>query len=425
MLSSETPPLPSIQLEAIDPNALDVTQQLQAAGHQATLVGGCVRDLLLGVQPKDFDVATNATPEEVKALFRRARTVGRRFRIVHVRYGRNIIEVSTFRKTDVDEDDDVPEQLRSQGSNGVILRDNLYGTLEEDAFRRDFTVNGLYFNPADGQLIDYVDGLEDLEARQLRLIGDPDRRLREDPVRILRAVRFKAKLGFEFHPSLADAIPDSAELLCVIPPARLFDEFNKLFLHGYAERAWTLLGELDLTNILFPTVDPEDPLVACAMRNTDERVRDDKPVTPGFLLAALLWNDYQSRAQELMTQISLAEARNQAAMDCLREQSQLTAIPRRFSQFAREVWQHQQRLEKRQPRNMQRVLGHVRFRAAYDFLVLRAQLGHVETELADWWSAIQDVDSEQQKKMIGELSGAGGKKRRRRRRPRSEQPSED
>ena len=407
--------------ELIDPNARDVTERLQAAGHQAALVGGCVRDLLLGVTPKDFDVATNATPEEVKALFRRARLIGRRFRIVHVRYGRNLIEVSTFRKLHVDDDDDdLPSEHRSHGSNGVLLRDNLYGTLEEDAFRRDFTVNGLYYNPASGELIDYVDGLEDLEDRKLRLIGDPARRLREDPVRILRAIRFKAKLGFSFHDSLAEAIPDSAELLCVIPAARLFDEFNKLFLHGYAERAWQLLGELDLTNILFPTVDPEDPLVTRAMRSTDERVAEDKPVTPGFLLAALLWNDYQSRAQEFMAQISLAEARSQAAVDCLREQSQITSIPRRFGQFAREVWQHQQRLEKRQPRNVERILGHARFRAAFDFLVLRAELGHVESELATWWTDIQTVDENKRREMIGALSGGGGggKKRRRRRRPR-------
>jgi len=402
-----------------------VVQGLRDHDFEAYLVGGCVRDLLLGLTPKDFDVATNATPEEVRQVFRRSRTVGRRFRIVHVRVGRQLFEVSTYRKN-VDEDD-FPEDVTTS-EDGVILRDNSYGTMEDDTFRRDFTVNAMYYDPLDGSVTDLAGGREDLKECRLRLIGEPQLRLREDPVRILRAIRFAAKLDFDIDHSVQDAIPPTAELLTAIPPARLFDEMNKLFLGGKAARAWELMRKFGLAEILFPATNPEDELVALAMESTDGRIADDKPVTPGFLFAVLLWDDYQARITENALQQSMQEAENNAATECIREQQLTIAIPRRFAQFIRDVWALQPKLERRQQKNLSRMLSHPKFRAGYDFLLLRAEMNLVEQEAADWWTEIQkthevvprpDPDDEYDNGNRRDGQGGEGRSRRRRGRRRS------
>jgi poly(A) polymerase len=397
-------------------DALNVVRQLAAAGFQAYLVGGCVRDLLLGADPKDFDVATNATPEEVKRLFRRSRLVGRRFRIAHVRFGRHVIEVSTFRRGLAEAEDE-----SRQAESGLILRDNVWGTLEEDAFRRDFTVNALYYDPLEDEIIDLVGGLDDLEQRRLRFIGDPETRLWEDPVRILRALRFYAKLKFTLDPAIEAAIPTIAEHLREIPPARLFDEICKLFVCGKAEDAWAYLSVTPLRWALFPCTPPDDPLVALAMGNTDQRIAEDKPVTPGFLLAVLMWRDYLSRSEALAVAHKPAEARARAAAETLAEQQTIIAIPRRFSQFVRDVWALQPRLEARRPRSIALVAGHERFRAAYDFLVLRGDAGEPVQEQAQWWTRYQTEDSDGQHAMMDALRqqpSAEAKSPRRRRRRR-------
>ncbi len=406
----------------VDANAVDVVEQLVHAGFEAYLVGGCVRDLLLGLTPKDFDVATNATPEQVRREFRRCRLVGRRFRIAHVRYGRHIIEVSTFRKGQLD---DESEDERHHADSGLILRDNVWGTLDEDAFRRDFTINALYYDPESEEIIDFVGGLDDMEHRRLKLIGDAHVRLREDPVRFLRAVRFKAKLGFSLDPVIERAIPAMADLLREIPPARLFDEVCKLFVSGKSLDAWEHLSPTRLRAALFPCAPPNDPLVRLAMRNTDLRITEDKPVTPGFLFGVLMWRDFQARSAELMESHKPAEARAMAAGMTLGEQQSIIAVPRRFSQFIRDVWGLQHRLEGRRPRSVAVLHGHERFRAAYDFLVLRAQAGEDVGEAADWWTRYQEQDPAGQEAMVDELRArpAGddssvrrGRRRRKRRR---------
>lgn len=407
----------------VDDNALRVVEQLVDAGFEAYLVGGCVRDLLLGVEPKDFDVATNATPEEVRQVFRRCRLVGRRFRIAHVRFGRHIIEVSTFRKGQLD--DDETDSERHHADSGLILRDNVWGTLDEDAFRRDFTINALYYDPDTEEIIDFVGGLADLEARRLRLIGDTRLRLREDPVRLLRAVRFRAKLGFTLDPGIEQAIPEIAPQLRQIPPARLFDEVCKLFVSGRAELAWEYLTATPLRAVLFPCTPPEDPLIRLAMRNTDLRIAEDKPVTPGFLLAVLLWRDFQARFEELLGSHKPAEARAIAMGASLAEQQVVITIPRRYSQFIRDVWGLQHRLEVRRPRTVLGVFAHERFRAAYDFLVLRSEAGEDVAEAADWWTRLQAADASGREALLDELrdqpkAEKPARRRRRRRRRKAE-----
>jgi len=415
--------------EQVSPSALQVTDTLQEAGHAGLLVGGCVRDLLLGLTPKDFDVATDATPEEVKALFRRSRLVGRRFRIAHVRFGRELIEVSTFRRAvaeNADGTEDADE--RAHSAAGMILRDNVYGSLEEDAFRRDFTINALYYDPQREEIVDYVGGLDDLESGHLRFIGDAMTRVREDPVRALRAIRFQAKLNCELDAEISDCLTEAAHLMSAVPPARLFDEIQKILMSGQAERAWQLLSSTTLRAAMFPGCDPNDPLIERAMRNTDQRIQADKPVTPGFLLAVLLWADYRARVTEFDEELNPAEARLHAAADCLAEQQQIIAVPRRFSQFIREVWHLQDRLEVRQARSIERIAGHVRFRAAYDFLLLRAETGDEGdgvTEIADWWTRYQEVDPDERHAMVDELRSTQPKKKRRRRRGRRRQGSDD
>ena len=401
--------------DRIDSRALEVTDGLIQAGYQAYLVGGCVRDLLLGKDPKDFDVATSATPEEVHELLPRTRLIGRRFRIVHVRVGREIIEVSTFRKSaQDDEDDDDGSDDRQLDANGVLLRDNLFGSMEEDAFRRDLTINALYFDPTSEEVVDFVGGLEDLKRKRLALIGTPKIRLTEDPVRLLRLVRFKAKLGFVIDPEIEAVIPEVQELLQVAAPARLFDEVSKLFLSGRAVDTWDALCEYDVVNTLFPCAPPDSPLIRAAMKNTDARVAEDKPVTPGFLFAVLLWPDFLARCHELAEPDKPLEFSQQAADEALRMQQHIIAVPRRFSQFVKETWLLQQRLLLPKAKSMGTLVGHQRFRAAYDFLLLRAatEEEHLQ-DRAKWWTEYQAADPDAQASMRAKL---GTKPRRRRRR---------
>ena len=417
-----------ISVDLVDAAAMSVVQGLRDAGFDAFLVGGCVRDMLLGIAPKDFDVATNATPEEVQDVFRRSRLVGRRFRIAHVRFGRETIEVSTFRRqVDVDDDDVVHNhsrrELRDKDSarsvEGMILRDNVYGDIHEDAFRRDFTINALYYDPIDRTLVDYVGGLADLRARRLKLIGDPNVRFREDPVRILRAIRFATKLGFEIERETNAAIPGAAYMISAVAPARLFDELCKLLLQGHATGAWELLQRYELADTLFPdhnTSTRSLDLIRNAMEGTDLRVREDKPVTPGFLIAVLLWDSYRERLAQHSDAMPLIEARESASAEVLRDQNEIAAIPRRFAQFVREVWLFQPRLETPPGNGVGKLVAHPRFRAAYDFLLLRASVGEVEQELADWWTHYQAADDEQRTSMSSAIAPAKGKRRRRRRR---------
>ncbi len=409
----------------ISKHALKVLYRLKDAGYQAFLVGGGVRDLLLGLQPKDFDVATDATPEEVRALFANSRLIGRRFRLAHVRFGREIIEVATFRGTGGGENGNGEHVIHESGR---ILADNAWGSIEEDALRRDFTVNALYYNIADYSIWDFTTGFEDVQARVLRLIGDPETRYREDPVRMLRAARLSAKLGLEIEPASAGPIPQLAPLIDDVPPARLFDEFLKLFQTGHALSSYRKLRELELFPHLFPATAAalaEDRdgsfarLIELALRNTDERVAADRPVTPMFLFAVLLWRPALRLAPKLQAQsdaLSDWQALAAAVTEISSAQSRRIAVPRRFSLPMREVIQLQPRLEQQQPRRVRRLLQHKRFRAAYDLLALRAQAGELDPDVVAFWTVAQAGEGGGGDE--GEAAGANGSGRRRRRRRR-------
>ena len=381
---------------------------LRGAGFDAYLVGGCVRDLLLGRTPKDFDIASDATPEEVRAVLPRVRVVGRRFRIAHVRVRREVIEVSTFRRAHDDGDGRRPVT----SSQGVILRDNAYGAIDEDAFRRDFTANALYYDPIGHVLLDYCGGLKDIEERTLRVIGDPERRFREDPVRILRAVRFVAKLDLTLHDETERAIAPTRAMLDAIPPARLFDEFGKLFMGGAGERTFEELQQHDLTTHLVRMGQDGGELARLALANTDQRIREAKPVTPGFLLAAFLWPELARRVDTTETGKASEEELDNAAKAVLAAQQATLAIPRRHSYFVREVWLLQPALARRTAKNVARVLAHRRFRAAYDFLLLRSAVDEELRELADWWTEAQTLDADD---LVGRLPRERSPRRRRRR----------
>ncbi len=403
----------------ISENALKVLYGLKRGGFQAYLVGGGVRDLLLGREPKDFDVATDALPEEVRAVFRNCRLIGRRFRLAHVHFGREIIEVATFRGAGAEED--AGERLVT---NGMLVRDNIYGTLEEDAVRRDFTVNALYYNIADFSLVDYVGGKADLEQGMLRLIGDPEQRYREDPVRMLRAVRFAAKLGFTIEPATEQPLRRLGEHLRSVPPARLFEELLKLFLGGAALVTFEKLRHFDLFSHLFADTEAalarqegDFPItfVSRGLANTDERIGEGKPVTPTFLLAVLLWEPVRMRYLEWTAAgKSSAEAMLFAAGEVMARQQAVVALPKRFSLPMREIWHLQPRFEQRNARRAARLLTHPRFRAAYDFYLLRAQSGEVDAEGADWWTQFQEADPNERHHL---LEAAKGRRPRRRRRP--------
>ncbi|NEV61927.1 polynucleotide adenylyltransferase PcnB [Thiorhodococcus minor] len=405
----------------ISENALKVLYRLRQESFKAHLVGGGVRDLLLGHEPKDFDVATDATPEQVRQVFRNCRLIGRRFRLAHVHFGRDIVEVATFRGSGAD--DEPADRLLE---NGMIVRDNTYGTIEEDALRRDFTINALYYDIADFSLVDYVNGLEDIKAGRIRLIGDPEQRYREDPVRMLRAVRFACKLGFTVEPATEKPLFDLGPLLEDIAAARLFDELLKLFHSGYGLEVFEKLRHYGLFGQLFPATEAclalEDQafpitFVSRGLANTDKRIQASKPVTPAFLFAVLLWEPVRQRFEQLMAEEGSAhEAMLLASGEVASRQQSIVAIPKRFGLPMREIWSLQSRLEQREGKRPYRLITHPRFRAAYDFLLLRAEAGEVDPELAEWWTKFQDASSQERASMTD--SG-----RRRRRRPRRRRKS--
>lgn len=405
----------------ISQHALKVLYRLKQAGYEAYMVGGGVRDLLLGHEPKDFDIATNATPEEVREVFRNCRLIGRRFRLAHVFFGREIVEVATFRGTSLEAGDDAHRL-----ENGMILRDNVYGSIGEDALRRDFTVNALYYNIDDFSLVDYTGGLDDIRAGRLRLIGDdPVARYREDPVRMLRAVRFACKLGFLIDERCAAPLRELAPLLREISSARLFDETLKLFHSGYALQAFEKLRHFDLFAELFPETDAclarEEQafpitFVSRGLDNTDRRLLDGKPVAPAFLFAVLLWEPVRGRYQALLDDGQpSADAMAMASQEVASQQQRRVAIQKRFALPMREIWALQPRFERRNGKRALALLSHPRFRAAYDFLLLRAEAGEADLELAQWWTRFQEVDASERARMLG--TATPRKRRRRKRKP--------
>jgi poly(A) polymerase len=407
----------------ISRNALKVVQTLNDAGHESYMVGGCVRDLLLSRKPKDFDIATAAEPETVRQLFRNSRVIGRRFRLVHVRFGREIVEVATFRASHSSEDDDGAVNV-----NGRIVRDNVYGTLEDDAWRRDFSVNSLYYDARDNSIVDHVGGMEDMEARRLRLLGCPSTRYREDPVRLLRAMRFAAKLNFEIDEASEAPIQELAPLLGEVPGARLFEECLKLFLGGDAERSFEMLTRYHIFEELFPEtaryleVPKAERFVRQAFVNTDLRIAEGKPVTPGYLFAALLWEP-MSRLTEENRQNGMPDfqAIEVAASDAISTQNERIAFPRRFSLMAKDIWNLQPRLEQRKGKRAGLLLERPRFRAAYDFLALRCQAGEEELEeLVDWWTKLQEANPVDRESALKQLPPQGSRRRNRRRRKTAE-----
>ena len=393
--------------------------RLRGAGYDAYLVGGGVRDMLLGREPKDFDIATNARPEEVKKLFRNCLLIGRRFRLAHVRFEGEIIEVATFRAQGDGASD---EEARTE--NGRILRDNVYGSLEEDAWRRDFTVNALYYNIHDFSVVDYVGGMADLQNGMLRLIGQPQQRYREDAVRMLRAVRFAAKLGFRIHPDSEAPIFELAHLLEDIPPARLFDEILKVFLGGCAVQSFELLRHYGLFGYLFPQTEAclsqeregfPLTLLIRALQNTDARIAEDKPVTPAFLYAALLWEPLrQTMVRQEAGSMGEIQALQQAAYAVEAQQLTRTALPKRFAVPMREIWTLQVRLRRTTGLRPIRLVEHPRFRAAYDFMLLRRDAGEDIGDLCQWWTEFQALDDNERLKRV-RAGGGNGKKRRVRR----------
>ena len=408
-----------IRREQVSPAARKTCKVLQEAGHKAYVVGGAVRDLLIGHPPKDYDVATSATPEEVRALFRRSRIIGRRFKIVHVMSGPETIEVSTFRASQDAESAETDE-------HGRVLRDNVYGSMAEDATRRDFTVNALYYDPTTEQIIDYHHGVADLQQKTLRMIGDPRTRYREDPVRMLRAVRLGAKLGLAIDPAARNPIREMAVLLENVPAARLFDEMLKLLFSGYAVRCLKQLREEGLHHGLLPLLDVilEQPLgerfVWLSLENTDERVRADKSVSPGFLFATLLWHEVLAAWEAKKAEGEHAQpALFQAMDDVLDAQAGKLAITRRIVGDIKDIWALQPRFEKRSGKVPYRLIEQPRYRAGWDFLRLRAQSGEIDMELPDWWDRFAHAGHDEREALLRAAPVAGdapAKKRRRRRR---------
>ena len=410
-----------ISRDDVSENALKVLYRLHNAGYQAYLVGGCVRDILLGKHPKDFDVTTNATPEQIKGLFRNCRLIGRRFRLAHIVYGREIIEVATFRghHQDSEEENEQESNLSKQSDHGQLLRDNVFGTIEEDAQRRDFTINAMYYNIADFSISDFAGGMAAIKAKEIALIGDPAVRYREDPVRMLRAVRFAVKLNMRISDKSAKPILELAPLLANIPAARLFEEILKLLLSGQGLDTFRMLCKYHLFEPLFPQLAPllndqnsrEVRLVEQVLMNTDNRINTGQRVTPAFIFAAFLWYPLEERCQQLMVEGGLThfDAFNLAMNDVLQKQIQRIMIPKRFSIPIREIWQLQTRMSKRFGRRAYQMLEHPKFRAAYDFLLVRGDVeGGAILELAEWWTEFQTEDENLRKTMLQTLRNAEG-----------------
>jgi poly(A) polymerase len=414
-----------IEHQDLSPGSLRVIQTLQDAGHEAYLVGGGIRDLLLNKHPKDFDVATNAKPAEIQRLFRKSRIIGRRFQIVHVRMGAEVIEVTTFRGS--------AENSHHQKANasGMLVRDNVFGTVEDDAVRRDFTMNALYYDPARHTVLDFVGGYDDLEDQLIRIIGDPEIRYREDPVRMLRAIRFVGKLGLSMESDTEEPIQRLAPLLRDVSPSRLFDEVLKLLQTGHGQTTFEPLRRYGLLRSLFPQTDEilangDDPhyhqLIQFALSNTDTRLREGKSVTPAFLYAALHWPQVHQRWQELEAEEhGRTNALMIAASETLDFNQQFVSIPKRFSITIRDIWELQVKLEKRHGRRPDSTLEHPKFRAGYDFLLLRERSGEIPPGLGQWWTDYQVADAQTQRELIAAVAPSDDqtprRKPRRRRRP--------
>lgn len=407
-----------ISRSKISSAALKVLYTLKDHGFQAYLVGGGVRDLLLDLKPKDFDVATDATPEQVKRCFRNSRIIGRRFKLVHVFFGRDIIEVATFRAPS----EISPDNKSQKPASGMITRDNRYGTIEQDAVRRDFTVNAMYYNIADFSVVDFLGGMEDLHSAKMQILGDPVKRYQEDPVRMLRAVRLATKLGFEIAQNTLEPIPKMAHLLNQVSHARLWDESLKLFLHGHAQETWHKLKKHQLAPVLFPeTIHSLQGnnasrfryFIEKALASTDNRIREQKPVTPAFLFAVWLWEPMLEKQQKFLKRgYPSNEAFHKAATSIISAHHEKIALPRRFSIVVREIWQLQHLLWKRQGKRAQRVFEHPRFRAAYDFLILRAYPDSDEEKLGKWWTDFQNVSQDERLKMSQRMLKFSPRKKR-------------
>lgn len=406
----------NISRKDISENTLKVLYRLRKHGFEAFLVGGGVRDLLLGKHPKDFDVATNALPEEVSQIFSNCRLIGKRFRLAHVYFGRDIIEVATFRSQIKPNHTDV-----KHSKEGMILRDNVYGTIEEDAWRRDFTINALYYNIADFSVLDFTGGVKDLKSKKIRMIGDANERFREDPVRMLRAIRFACKLDFNLDKALLKPFQEQKALIQYVPPARLFEEMIKLFHSGAGQKAFEKMIEFDLFQPIFSqTYDciqnsnyPTKALLQAVFQSTDQRLAEGKNITPVFIIAALLWHPILKRAdKDLKNGMKLFPARTKAVEACLALQLQKISMPRRIAVGAREVWLLQLRMHNRHGKRPERLIQEPRFKAAYDFLLLRAEAGEPVQELANWWQAYFEGDEKTRRKLSRQASGPKKRKPR-------------
>jgi poly(A) polymerase len=406
-----------IDQQLISQAALKTCEGLQKAGFEAYIVGGAVRDLLLKYKPKDFDIATDATPEEVNRIFRRSRIIGRRFRLVHVMWGSETIEVSTFRGHHSSEGD------AQTNDSGRILRDNIFGSLEEDAARRDFTANALYYNPARNEVLDFHHGVADINAKVLRMIGNPTKRYQEDPVRMLRAVRLSAKLGLSIAPETQAPIAKLADLLQDVPPSRLFDEMLKLFLSGHAIESVNALREQHLHHGLLPMLDVvlEQPLgerfVMMALKNTDDRINQGKSSNPSFLFATLLWHEVLAAWQTFKNEAPLIPALYMAMNEVIATQAEKLAIHNRYTATMKEIWSMQPRFEQRAGKRPFGLLTHPRYRAGYDFLLLRCASGELPMEVGEWWTAFADADGEARAAMLQPDAVPKKRKKRNRKKP--------
>ena len=428
-----------VSRQLLSPSALKVLYRLNKSGFDAYLVGGGVRDILLGLEPKDFDIATNATPDEIKELFRNCRLIGRRFRLAHIVFGREIIEVATFRghHDNASEQDKSCKKTSKQSEDGMLLRDNIYGSIEEDAERRDFTINALYYSTKDFKVYDFANGVQDVKDKVIRLIGDPETRYREDPVRMLRAIRFATKLDMQICDETKAPIKELSSLMANIPAARLFEEFLKMFIAGKAVANFEQLRSYNLFGYFFPAVEqalnqaPEEqgfllPFIRLAMENTDKRINNDQRVTPAFLFAALLWYPLQKHIQRIKvtTQLTPQDVFFAALNEIMPEQQRSIAIPKRFQAVIKDIWILQEKLARREGKRAFKTFEHLKFRAGYDFLLLRAQIeGTTElVELAQWWTDFQEVTNDARLQMIKGVKSPLGPKRkapRRRRKPNS------
>lgn len=418
----------TITRKQLSPCALKVTDELQRSGFAAFIVGGAVRDLLLGKTPKDYDVATDATPEEVRNLFRRSRIIGRRFRLVHVMCGAETIEVSTFRGAGVEAGEDSDDGRRVSNDAGRILRDNVFGSQAEDALRRDFTVNAMFYHPGNGEIWDYHNGYKDLKAGVLRIIGDPRTRYQEDPVRMLRAARFAAKLEFTLDPAARAPIAGMGGLLKDVPASRLFDEMLKLLFSGHAQRSLKQLRAEGLHHGTLPLLDVilEQPqgerFITLSLHQTDLRIKEDKPVSPAFLFAALLWHEVLTLSRKIGDAGERPiPALYQAMEQVIQTQVEMLAIPRRYTATMKEIWGLQPRFEQRAGKRPFALLSHPRFRAAFDFLLLRCESGEIDMEIGQWWEKFQHASENQRAEM---LLPDTEKKKRRRRKPKKQQTGE-